>query len=1000
MFHWREPTSMVSVGKDTFEAALPVRTGTYEYKFRLRDGSWFLDPNNPRTRSLEGNRNSLLVVGGCDEPVLHAPVYPYVFEEDDGRVCVRAGVRRGSADRLHLRWDEGHGSRQGPMTVVGEEDEHVLFEGHAAGSGRQLEYVFQLGDGRLVGRPGGPGLPFRLDLHALRTTTPAWWKDAVLYTVFVDRFRRGGGLARWPSPSDGVHLEERAVGGDLRGIEEALPYLRDLGVTVLHLTPIVLAGSCHRYDAVDPRRVDPALGGSEALERLLSACARCGMRVLFDATLTHVHLDFFAFRDVIEKGTRSAYFSWFKVHGYPFRLGPGGDTGYEHYHKGRWQEPLLRLEDEGVVEHLRSTVKHWLRAGVDGFRFDATADVPMALVQSLVEAVRAEREDALVLGEITVDNTHGWLRAGLDAATDFGSQQVLYDLLWRRSRRAAACARTAGTLGFRRGGPGWRHVAFTATHDQPRLLSLVEDPAIARLGQLLVLVRAPVPALYYGDEIGLSSDDARDFEGVWPDRAPMVWDPAAWDDETSRLVRDMLDLRRRLPALRRGTELFGGANDDRGTPAQDVLWLRRAWGTEVVDVLLHAAEGSCTVALPVCDREGVELVGQLGGVRMTEKCVELGRWSAAVLRRVPGEHAFSVARATTEHAEELVSLAFREGLTEAVCLPRKLYLTVTERCQLRCLHCINHSPARTRDDTARDMPTWVMDRLEEAFSGADYVAFSHGGESLVSPALFEALRRLQRARASNTGRCDVHLLTNGMLLSFERLKEIVDLGVTSIAVSVDGPTSTIHDGIRLGSRLSTVLGHVREAVRLREAGADLRVGLSTVLAEANVGHAEALAKLVLELGVDWLKVEEMVPVNGFSREQLVEPSDPRAVDAIVRIRSVLDPAGVVVVNHLQDHARCDCHMAPSVVARGFRRADNYANRARLLPCRMPWDTACIDPDGAVHAVSYEHPTVGHLMWSDLLAIWDGEAARKVRQDSLHRYPLEIRRTCPADPYAT
>jgi MoaA/NifB/PqqE/SkfB family radical SAM enzyme len=292
-----------------------------------------------------------------------------------------------------------------------------------------------------------------------------------------------------------------------------------------------------------------------------------------------------------------------------------------------------------------------------------------------------------------------------------------------------------------------------------------------------------------------------------------------------------------------------------------------------------------------------------------------------------------------------------------------------------------------------------MDRLEEAFSGADYVAFSHGGESLVSPALFEALRRLQRARASNAGRCDVHLLTNAMLLSPERLKELVDLGVTSVAVSVDGSTSTIHEGIRVGSRLSTVLGHVREAVRLREGGADLRVGVSTVLAEANVGHAEALARLVVELGVDWLKVEEMVPVNGFAREQIVEPSDPRAVDAIVRIRSVLDPSGVVVVNHLQDHARCDCHGAPNVVARGFRRADNFANRARLLPCRMPWDTACIDPDGAVHAVSYEHPTIGHLMWADLLAIWDGEAARNVRQESLRRYPLEIRRTCPEDPYA-
>jgi glycosidase/MoaA/NifB/PqqE/SkfB family radical SAM enzyme len=990
---------MEAVGKGVFEARLPVRTGTYEYKFRLRDGTWFLDPNNGRTRSLNGNRNSLLVVGGCEEPVLHAPAPPYLFREEDGRVCVRAGLRRGAGDGLSLRWDEGHGLRQSRMTFVGEEDEHLLFEGHAAGSGRRFEYVFQLGEGGLVGRAGGPGLAFSVELDALGSTTPAWWKDAVIYTVFLDRFRPGGDLRAWPRPSDRAHFQEVALGGDLAGVIQALPYLRDLGVTVLHLTPMVVAGSCHRYDAIDPRQVDPGLGGPAMLEGLLEASERCGMHVLFDLTLTHVHMDFPPFRDVVERGKRSRHFGWFRIHAHPFRQGPGVDTGYEHYQKGRWQEPLLRLEEPEVLDYLRSTIVHWAKAGVEAFRFDAVADVPLALVQELVSSVRAVRPDALLLGEVTVDNAHAWTGAGLDAVTDFGSQQVIYDLVWRRTKTAATCARQLAAQSFRRPGPGWRNVTFTATHDQPRLLSFVRDAAIARMGHLLALLRPSIPALYYGDEIGLSSEDTRDFEGVWPDRAPMIWDPAAWDQETRQFVRDVLRLRRRHAALSRGSETFGVVRLAQGDElAQDVLWLRRTSSQEVFDVLMNVSDHPCRVALPSCHHEAVEEAGQLGLVRVGDGCVELGKWSAVILRRVPSESSIELAQRSAEHGDALVDLAFREGSTEAAGLPRKLYLTVTERCQLRCLHCINHSPARTRAGTARDMPPWVMDRLQEAFASAEYVAFSHGGESLLSPALFEVLDRVKRARASRSGRCDIHLLTNGMLLTPARLRSLIELGVTSLAVSVDGPTSEIHDAIRCGSRLATVIEHVREAVRLRDAGADLRIGLSTVLSEANVEHGDALGRLVLDLGVDWLKVEEMVPVNGFARQQMIEPDDARAVDAIVRLRALLEPASVVLVNHMVDRVGCDCHGASNPVAKGFRRADNFANRVRLLPCRMPWDTACIDPDGTVHPVSYESPSVGHLLWDDLLDIWDGEAARRVRAEALRPYPEAVRAGCPEDAF--
>src|SRR5205085_4491091 len=121
---------------------------------------------------------------------------------------------------------------------------------------RTIEYAFVLGDGRAAGGA------MRAVLRDHAPAVPAWWRDAVVYTIFVDRFRRADGA--WPS-----RAWDRDVrcGGDLDGITGALPYLHELGVDALHLTPICEAHSPHRYDAIDPTAVAEELGGEAAFAR-------------------------------------------------------------------------------------------------------------------------------------------------------------------------------------------------------------------------------------------------------------------------------------------------------------------------------------------------------------------------------------------------------------------------------------------------------------------------------------------------------------------------------------------------------------------------------------------------------------------------------------------------------------------------------------------------------------------------------------------------------------
>jgi len=976
LVHWTHPLPLEPLpGGGELGATVALATGTYGYKFRLDDGTWELDPANPRTRAVDGTVNSLLVVGGTDEPVLHAPAAPWLVRSADGLTVVRAGLRRGAGDRLALRWREGDGAfHDVPLLPVADEDQHVLFEAVLPASAGDAEYLFVLPDGRPIGANGGAGQAFPLGPHPRARPAPAWWREAVLYTVFLDRFRAAGRGGAWPPLGEGA-LPEDSHGGDLAGVVEALGHLVDLGVTVLHLTPVALSASAHRYDAIDPRSVDPRLGGEAALRRLLDAAHEAGLHVLFDVTLTHVHRDFAPFRTVCEQGPASPYWDWFRPHRFPFVEGPP-DPGYEHYQKGQWQEPLLRTEHPEVQDFLVETFERWTRFGADGFRLDAVADVPLALARRIAGAVRAIRADAVLYGELIADNGHRWTEDadGLDAVLEIVGQDALRGWLTGAGPGAARVAAVLARRRVARAGRGDRHVACTATHDQGRLASVARDRRAARIGALLALVGPSVPAILYGDEVGLtSSAPPADFEGAWPDRMPMPWESSAWDPELLALHRATIRLRRERAVLSRGDDEWRALGD-----GDDVLFLRRRLGDEAVDVLVHAGEGERVIELPGDAASGAEILCRAGDAAVEGAVVRLGPWSGVALDRRLPESLVAVVRGAADRADELAARAFDEGLLEVPALPPRLYCTVTEACNLRCVHCITHAPERTRERRARTMAPWLVERLAEPFAAARYVGFSHGGESMFAPVFFDVLAALRRARAGRPGRTDAHLLTNGMLLEPETLRRLLDLGVTSLAVSLDGADAPTNDAIRLGGRFDTIVANVREATRLRSArGLDLRIGISTVVGRTNVAALARLGRLAVDLGVDWLKVEETWPANPWARRDALAPADGTVRDAFAALRAVVAGSSLVLVDHLAPPGGCDCGELPEAL-RAFREADDFANRARFRVCRMAWEQASVDPDGTVRPIDYDHESLGSLLDASLLELWNGDAARSLR----------------------
>ena len=991
LVHFLEPRELSMTRGGWLETTLHAAAGVYAYKYRHADGSWHLDPENPRTVAVDGARNSVLVVDGTDEPVLHAPGWPLVGLDPSGLVWIRAALRRGAGHDLAVRWDEGHGVRVRRMDCVGDDDEHLLFEGRLPASARDFSYGFVLDDGRVIGAAGGASQLFTLRTSELADRRPQWWRDAVVYSVFVDRFRRGGADGRWP---EALQDDRGRAGGDLLGVIEALPYLEDMGITVLQLGPIAASRSAHRYDAVDPRLVDPAIGGERALTDLLEAASRRGIRVMLDVVATHVHRDFGPFADVRARGPASPYWSWFRVHRWP--LFAGQDPGYAHYQRGQWQEPLLRTDEPAVVAHLVETFVGWARLGIAGFRVDAAADLPISLLEAVSHAVRAVRGDMVVHGEVIPDNLFRYTAHALDAATDFAPQRALLDWLVHST---AGRTRLNQIWARRRyhNGPGWTRLAFTATHDQHRLLSLTGDARKARLGQLLVLMRPEIPLLYYGDEVGLATAEiGRIFEDVWPDRMPMPWNEGDWDQVTRNLVREAIALRKTMPALHRGDEQGLELIMEDGCHAPDgAVGLRRRDGEQVIDVLANGTDGAITLGLPAgapSDARTLLIAGD-GSLGEDGRSVTLSPWSAIVIERRASPATTAAWNDVIAAHPALVASAFATGEAELFTLPRRLYVTITERCNLRCAHCITEAPMHTRRGSARELAPWVIAALAEGLRATEYLGLSHGGESMVSPRLFELLDALAVAKRDGGPPVDVHLLTNGMLLTPEMLARLVGGGVNSLAISVDGASAAVNDRIRKGGELTRVIAHTRAAVGRRDHGDDLRVGWSTVVSRSALPEVRNLVELALELGLDWLKLEEMAPVGQFARDELVAPADPQMTEALAQARETARGTGLELVEHIAPPSGCPCDGDPDVMA--FRAADDFANRAAFRPCRMLWEQAAIDPDGHVRPVDYDHDPIGNLLDLPLLSVWNAADLLAMRRTEITRRPAVMRAACIA-----
>ncbi|MCI8477099.1 MAG: glycoside hydrolase family 13 protein [Oscillospiraceae bacterium] len=541
-----------------------------------------------------------------------------------GTLLARFEGRRNRTVRIPMPWTGLEGNRDLFTAVLPTEDYVGL-----------IWYSFQL---ERLDEKNVTSEEHQLTVYDGSDEVPAWFGEGVTYQIFPDRFCRtcipdptgmvGGRSVHQSWEEDPAYRpDERGeirnrdfFGGSLAGIQEKLPYLKSLGVETIYLCPIFEAPENHRYGTGDYEKIDPMLGSNEDFSALCQAAHAKGIRIILDGVFNHSAFVSKYFNGDgsypsqvpgAAQSTQSPYYSWFSFHHWPDQY----DAWW-----GIYSLPAFQELDPGYLDYIirgeNSIIRRWLRAGADGWRLDVADELPDATVNAIHQAVREEKKDGIVIGEVWEDGTtkiaydvrrRHLLGGHCDGLMNYPFRTALLDYLLQRN--AAQFQNTMETL--RENYPPFAfHSAMNAlgTHDTLRILTMlgVGSPcqdqsrdwraahrmteeqrtlgtARLQLATLILYGFPGSPTLYYGDEAGMEGFEDPFNRRTYP-----------WGREDQTLIRWFTALgqaRSHLNSLRRGSVAFLRAEGP-------VLAFSRTLEEETSVIACNAGERTECVCLP------------------------------------------------------------------------------------------------------------------------------------------------------------------------------------------------------------------------------------------------------------------------------------------------------------------------------------------------------------------------------------------------------------------
>lgn len=362
-----------------------------------------------------------------------------------------------------------------------------------------------------------------------------WFRNAIVYQVFVDRFA-GFKSKEWNKPD--------FMGGNLRGIIEKLDYLKELGINTIWVSPFYETSAYHGYHVTNFYKVDPHFGTLSDVKELISKAYKNKMKIIADFVPNHCSHKHPFFLEA-QKNKKSEYYKWFI-----FKKWPDDYMCFLSYK----ELPKINLDYPPARKHIIGAAKYWLKLGFDGFRLDHVIGPSHRFWKHFKKEIKKDFPNAVLIGEawmkgikwkelktINIRNKYlKWLFGArsdhllkeyvneLEGVLDFRFQELVRDLVAKQNPPKLKEANKKLKNHYAKFPKNYFLPTFLDNHDMNRFLYECNNDKekLKQAARIQYSINQPI-IIYYGTEVGMTQDKSIDFSTPNSDlqaRQTMEWE--------------------------------------------------------------------------------------------------------------------------------------------------------------------------------------------------------------------------------------------------------------------------------------------------------------------------------------------------------------------------------------------------------------------------------------------------------------------------------------------
>lgn len=446
---------------------------------------------------------------------------------------------------------------------------------------------------------------------------PSWYKEGIMYNIFVDRFNNGNRNKKPSNPkknsfiysnwsdtpmyikdTNGEIIRWDFHGGNLRGIIDKLPYLSKIGVSIIYLSPIFESSSNHKYTTGDYKTIDPMFGDEEILKELIEKAKKRGINIILDGVFSHTGADskyFNKFGNYDELGAYqskdSKYSSWYTFNEFP--------DDYKCWW-GIKDLPNVNELDKNYMDYIiydeDSVINKWTSMGIKGWRLDVADELPTKFIKELRKELKKNDPQSILVGEVWEDASNKisynerrnyFVGDQLDSVMGYPFRENIVSFLKgnitsrQLNNKFMTIKENYPKESFK------ANLNLISSHDVTRIKTeLNYDEAKIRLAVATQMTFEGVPYIYYGDEAGLCGGTDPDNRKTYP-----------WKNEDKDMIefyKESINTRKKYNVLTNGDTEFIDTNDD------DVFgYIRFNDNNEKILILINRSLGNKKISINI-----------------------------------------------------------------------------------------------------------------------------------------------------------------------------------------------------------------------------------------------------------------------------------------------------------------------------------------------------------------------------------------------------------------